>query len=149
MGHSMRRLALVGLLATSLLLPGLGRWACSQEDRTATPAAGQEANKDRSKPRGRLPLYFSRVVTPEQRDKIYSIQAGYDKQIEDLLAQLRQLEEQRDKEVFEVLTPDQQKQVTALLDEARKRREAGKKGAEEAGGDSGSAPSNGNRTGNR
>ena len=44
--------------------------------------------KERAKPRGRLPAYFSSVVTPEQREKIYAIQARYAEELDNLQQQL-------------------------------------------------------------
>lgn len=85
--------------------------------------------KERAKPRGRLPAYFSSVVTPEQREKIYAIQARYAEELDNLQQQLDMLVVQRDKEVEDVLTPEQKAKVMQMRDDARDRRAASKKPA--------------------
>lgn len=78
--------------------------------------------KERAKPRGRLPAYFATVVSQEQREKVYSIQGKYSKQIEDLQRQMDELTATRDKEVDGVLTPEQLEKVNAKRDEAKAKR---------------------------
>src|SRR5688500_152304 len=95
----------LGLLATTTL---------AQE----APAAAETPKKEAKKPRGRLPLYFAKVVTSEQREKIYGIQATYQEQMDALMEQLSALEQKRDAEVQAVLTPEQQKRVADMLEEA-------------------------------
>src|SRR5262245_63757060 len=75
---------------------------------------GQNAKK----PNGRLPTYYGDIVTPEQREKIYSIQATYDAQREKLENQLATLKEKEDKEVESVLTPQQKGKLKLAQDEA-------------------------------
>ena len=85
--------------------------------------------KERAKPRGRLPAYFAAVVSPEQRAAVYSIQAKYSKQIEDLERQIDELTAARDQEVDGVLTPEQLEKVNAKRAEAEaKRASRAKKG---------------------
>ena len=74
--------------------------------------------------RGRLPAYFSQVVTAEQREEIYSIQARFAEPIESLKKELKELTDRRDQEVTDVLSKEQQQKVNALKEAARKRREA-------------------------
>lgn len=102
-----------------------------QEEKTkaaegsATP--GEPPAAKRAKPRGRLPVYYSRVVSQDQREQIYGLQAKFQAEIDKLLAQLKQLEEQRDADVRKVLTDDQREKVDALVAEAKARREARRK----------------------
>ena len=80
-----------------------------------TTAEKTEAGKKpRKKPRGRLPTYFSRVVTEKQRSEIYDIQAKYADQIAALKKQLDELAETRDTEVDKVLSDEQRAEVTKL-----------------------------------
>ena len=79
-------------------------------------------NKERAKPRGRLPAYFATVVSPEQREKVYAIQARYSKQMEDLQRQIVELSATLDKEVDGVLTAEQLERVNAKRDEAKAKR---------------------------
>lgn len=80
--------------------------------------------KERAKPRGRLPAYFAAVVSQEQREKVYAIQAKYRKQLEDLQRQIDELEAAQDKEVDGVLTPEQLEKVNAKREEAKAKRAA-------------------------
>jgi Spy/CpxP family protein refolding chaperone len=90
----------------------------------ADPAKPDAPARQRAEARGRLPNYFRQVVTPDQREKIYSIQAKYVEQIAVLEKQIADLEAKRDAEVDTILTPEQREKVKALAEEARKRREA-------------------------
>lgn len=89
----------------------------------AKPAAGAPA-KARAKPRGRLPAYYARVVSGEQREKIYAIQQSYEAKIADLQAQLKALTDKRDAEVAAVLTADQKAKVDQLASDAKAKRAA-------------------------
>jgi hypothetical protein len=109
---------LSALLLVLLLLPGLAI-AQDREDRAAP------ADQKQAKPaRGRLPAYFSQVVTVEQREEIYSIQARHAGPIEQLKKQLKEMTDRRDMEVTRVLSAEQRQKVNALREAARKRREA-------------------------
>ena len=79
--------------------------------------------KERAKVKGRLPAYYGKVVSEEQRERIYAIQLKYDSQIETLTEQLETLRKQRDSEVEAVLTAEQKTQVA----EARSAAEANRK----------------------
>lgn len=102
------------LVVVAALLAMLGSLA------TLSPTSiGQEAVKKRAatkepaKAKGRLPAYYREVVTEEQRDKIYAIQAKFDAQIDALTAQLEDLRTQRDGEVEGVLSPEQKEKLAA------------------------------------
>lgn len=97
-------------------------WAQEESAPPATPPRAEQ--KEATRPRARLPMYFAKVVTPEQRARILEIQERVDKQVADLLAQVKLLSEQRDKEVRAVLTPEQQQKVDEMVADARKRRMA-------------------------
>ena len=83
-------------------------------------------SKTRAKPRGRLPIYYARVVDTEQRERIYEIQRSYAEQTEPLRRQLAELDEQLRAEMREVLSDEQRRQVDQFVAEARARREATK-----------------------
>jgi hypothetical protein len=91
---------------------------------TEAGATSSDAKAPRAKPRGRLPVYFARVVDAEQRERIYDIQKSYAEQMEPLRQQLAQLDEQMRAEVREVLSDAQRQEVDQLIAEARARREA-------------------------
>jgi len=102
--------------------------AAAQDRSSEASQDSPTKKKVRAKPRGRLPAYFSRVVTATQRDKIYAIQARFKSQIAKLQAELKRMEEDRDKEVYDVLTDDQKDRVAKFQDAAKKRRAARKTG---------------------
>jgi Skp family chaperone for outer membrane proteins len=77
----------------------------------------------------RLPPYYAKVVTPEQREQINKIQEEYQPKITDLKAQIAELKEklqavekERDEKIAAVLTPEQQKQVDEAKEAAKQKR---------------------------
>ncbi|HJT35643.1 MAG TPA: hypothetical protein VJ783_26685 [Pirellulales bacterium] len=114
------------LLTAAIVFPliaslGLAQAPDKKASSGAQPAAGAPA-KARAKPRGRLPAYYARVVSGEQRDKIYAIQQSYEAKIADLQAQLKALTDKRDAEVAAVLTADQKSKVDQLAADAKAKR---------------------------
>lgn len=97
-----------------------GRPVAAQEKKAEGKAAAQK--KERAKPRGRLPAFFAAVVTKDQREEIYAIQAKFNAQIEKLQQQLAALRAERDKAIDAVLTPEQLAEVNKKREEAAKRR---------------------------
>ena len=90
----------------------------------APKPAGEGAATAESKPRGRLPIYYGKLgVSDDQRDKIYTIQAEYDAQLDELLAQLEELRAKRDRAVEGVLTAGQKQRLRELRAEAARERE--------------------------
>jgi len=87
----------------------------------AAPAQPVEAAAKKTF-RNRLPMYFSPVVTTEQRKKIYEIQASYFEKISAMEAQLAALRKQQDADVLAVLTPEQQGEVQKAREAASARR---------------------------
>jgi len=110
MSNFVARSSQAAMLTGLILLGGWG-WLAAQEpvaEDPAGPAALEEAAPNvASEPRGGLPNYYSRVVTEQQRKTIYGIQATYEARIDALLAQIEELEKERDAEVEKVLTPEQ------------------------------------------
>lgn len=74
--------------------------------------------------RGRLPAYYRQVVTEEQRQAIYRIQAEYAPKIAALRAQLEALIAEQDAKIQAVLSPEQLKRIEQLREEAKKARDA-------------------------
>jgi hypothetical protein len=106
----------VGQDAAPAAAPQVGQAAAA-----AAPAK-PEAPAAMRKFRGRLPAYFSSVVSSEQRQKIYDIQATYFDKISALELQIADLRAKQDQEVNAVLSADQAAQVQKLRDEASTRR---------------------------
>ncbi|MFN3189928.1 MAG: hypothetical protein ACE361_05340 [Aureliella sp.] len=74
--------------------------------------------------RGRLPRYYSAVVTPKQRAEIYSIQKGYRARLENLEIQLAELRKREQAEVAAVLDASQLEYVAEQTAKAREGRSA-------------------------
>jgi hypothetical protein len=88
-------------------------------------AAAQE--KEKKEPAGRLPPYYSKVVTDEQREKIYEIQRKGAEKIAALERELAAARLKLDADIATVLTPAQRDQVVQLRLEAEQKRAAAKR----------------------
>lgn len=96
-----------------------------ESDQASQDDLKQDEQDDSDKKyRGRLPNYFSRVVTDDQRESIYEIQVRFNRQIADLQQQIEQLTTERDETVEKVLTPEQMAEVQKLRDEAKAKKAA-------------------------
>ena len=94
----------------------------------ATPESPPPGRTVRRAPRGRLPAYFSAIVSQKQRGQIYTVQAQYSEKINTLRMQINQLLAERDRKVDSVLTPEQLSDVNerrAAATARRKSRRAG------------------------
>lgn len=81
---------------------------------------GQEAKapKVEKKAKGRLPPYFTDIVTQEQREKIYAIQAKYAKDRETLEMQLEELRSIETGEIEAVLDAEQKEKLKKAREDA-------------------------------
>lgn len=125
----------LGVTSAALVLSpgwvGAGRAADEPAKKEAEPAkkkaagakakAGAKGDKAAAakKPAARLPNFYADVVNEEQRAKILAIQQQYSPKLDDLKAQLKALQQQRDAEIVAVLTPAQRKQVAEAKVKAR------------------------------
>jgi Spy/CpxP family protein refolding chaperone len=105
--------------------------ASKDEKATAEPSATQKTKAGKETKKGiagkkargegnRLPMHYAKVVTPEQRTKIYEIQDKYKSKIADAREALNQLIEKQHEEVSAVLTPEQKKQVEEAAAKSKK-----------------------------
>lgn len=92
-----------------------------KSDAATTPASAEKRPSGRrtkgeksAKPRGRLPAYFSAVVTAELREKIYAVQAEYEPKISKLRQELDALTKDRDEKINALLSPEQKKKIEDL-----------------------------------
>jgi len=83
------------------------------------PAAAKDKPAKAAKSKGRLPPYFGAVVTAEQRESIYAIQAEYDPKISQLRKEIEALTKARDEKIFALLTAEQKKKIEELKAAAR------------------------------
>jgi flagellar basal body-associated protein FliL len=124
--HLGRTLSLLSLLLVAL-------WCVSHREDASSSALAQPPTaaeaQDAAQPapatefRGRLPNFFGNVVSPEQRDRIYAIQAEYAPRIDALERELSALLDARDTAVEGVLTAEQLQQVEEQREAARRQRE--------------------------
>jgi hypothetical protein len=96
----------------------------AQDEAKPKPAATKKVAK---KPRGRLPNFYAKVVDETQRKAIYAVQAKYSEEIGVLGKQIDELTAKRDTEVRAVLSEEQQKEIDALSEAARKKAEENRK----------------------
>ncbi len=131
----MKRAASVGVRWVSLvwlsaMILAVSAPALAQDSASGASGKGPSAKKA-EKAAGRLPAYYGKVkVTPDQREKILSIQKEYTAKIDSLRKQLDTLTKERDAKMEAVLTPEQQKQMAEMKAAAKKSR-GSKKAAED------------------
>ena len=120
---------LAGLFCSHLVLSADDKPAADAQQKGATAAQTES-----EKPKRRLPNHYAAVVTPEQREQIYAIQAEYNAEIDVLLAQIKELEDKRDAAIDATLSAEQLETVAKLKAEAearKKQRELEKKEGKE------------------
>jgi len=131
-----RRGSISGVLWTTLasaliVLMGVAHPTAAQEqDAPAKTVAAKKAKK----PSGRLPNYYKDVVSRQQREQIYAIQAEYREKIAALKAQLAAMTKEQNEKIAAVLSAEQIEKVEQLKAEAaakRKKAAAEKKPATE------------------
>jgi hypothetical protein len=99
----MRKLRFVALAVAVLAVAGTG--------------VGQDPAKKEGKAKGILPPFWKDIVSEDQKQKIYEIQAKYKKEIEELRAKLKDLEAKQNKEMFALLSPEQKKSLEDKIKE--------------------------------
>lgn len=122
----------------AVLLTSGACWGLQEED-----SAGASEPVVAKKFRGRLPAYFSAVVTSEQRKEIYRLQATYHEKLAALEEQIDKLKADRDKDVDEVLTVEQLAQVNKKRAVAAAKRKSRRPTKEKAADDAEAAQSSG------
>lgn len=114
----------IATTATTLVIAVVSLNSIGQETKKADPKAKAGAKE---KPKGRLPAYYRDVVTDEQRDQIYAIQAKYEKQIGDLQSQLDAVRAKQNSEFEALLSAEQKEKLAKAKAEADAKKKAGKK----------------------
>lgn len=125
---SMALLAAVGWLTLE------GAWGQEGAAAKAPAAPGKAEAPGRRARTGQLPPYYREVVTEEQRQKIYAIQAEYNSQIAELEAKVAQLRKERDAKIEALLTPEQKKRIEDLRAAKAKRGSRGPAKGKASGG---------------
>lgn len=117
-------------LATSLVVSVISLSSVGQDAKKADPKAKAGAKEKKGK--GRLPAYYKDLVSEEQRDQIYAVQAKYAKQLEDLQSQMDSLRSKLNDEIEALLSAEQKEKLAKVKAEAETKKKAGKKGAKPA-----------------
>jgi hypothetical protein len=129
-------IAVTLVIATGALWIGLAPSSVGQEAKKADKTAKTDkAETTEKKAKGRLPQYYADIVTTEQREKIYEIQARHQEKISELNATLLAATRAMNAEIEAVLTAEQKVKLKAAQEEgAAKKKKAGaeKKAAEDA-----------------
>ena len=115
----------VATTASTLVLAAVSLNSIGQEKTKKADTKAKAGAKE--KPKGRLPAYYKEVVTDEQRDQIYAIQAKYAKQLDDLQSQIDALKAKQSDEIEGLLSAEQKEKLAKLREEADAKRNAGKK----------------------
>jgi len=118
------------VIATSGLAIGLVPNSIGQEAKKTN-----KADKTEKKAKGTLPAYYADIVTAEQRERIYTIQAKHQEKITELNDALATAKMAMTSEIEGVLTAEQKVKLKAAQEEgaAKKKKSAtDKKAAEEA-----------------
>lgn len=110
-----------GTLAVGICLSWVGAAALAAEKPAAKPE--ETAAKKLS---GRLPAHYGDIVTPEQKLKIYKLQAEHRPQMATLREQLRKLKKELDAKTEAVLNPTQKEKLAVLRAAAAARRKTAK-----------------------
>lgn len=121
--RSLSAKVLATLLLVAMATSAIQLTAWSQEAATPPSAQTPREPRARSEARGRLPNFFTQVVTPQQREQIYEIQQGYAEELEALRAKLAAVEAKMTQEIEGVLDAEQLEQVKKLQAEAAERRQ--------------------------
>jgi hypothetical protein len=77
------------------------------------------ADEKTTRPRGRLPRYFSSLVDDKQRVEIYQIQTSYREKMQELEAELAKLELAQMSEIERALSTEQLKKLNELRQKGR------------------------------
>ncbi|MGI8981521.1 MAG: hypothetical protein ACR2FY_20030 [Pirellulaceae bacterium] len=112
-------------LASTLVVTAISLTSIGQDAKKADNKAKAGA---KNKAKGRLPAYYKEVVTDEQRDQIYAIQAKYEKQLADLQGQLDAAKAKQNDEIEALLSAEQKEKLATVRAEADAKKKSGKKG---------------------
>jgi hypothetical protein len=113
----MVRSVLAVVLAAAFVVPALILPAAAQPQADGEKVERKEAK--RREANRRLPAHYGKIVDEAQKDRIYRIQAAYNTKLDPLQAQIEALAAQRDAEIRNVLSAEQQQQLDGLLREAK------------------------------
>jgi len=117
--------SVVATLASTLVVAVVSLNSIGQDAKKADSKAKAGAKE---KPKGRLPAYYKDVVSDEQRDQIYAIQAKFAKQLDDLQSQIDAVKAKQNDEIEGLLSAEQKEKLAKVREEADAKKKASKKG---------------------
>ena len=126
-------MAVIGTsISLTLMIPTADAQSRRQNPRESVEVSEEpeEQAAEKKKPRGRLPAYYSKVVTEQQRSDIYEIQARYSGMISDLQQRIDELTDRRGKEIESILSASQVEQLQKLKADAKARRRSARNDSE-------------------
>ncbi len=115
----------VATLASTLVVAAVSLNSIGQD---AKKADGKAKAGAKAKAKGRLPAYYKDVVTDEQRDQVYAIQAKYEKQLSELQGQIDAVKAKQNDEIDALLSAEQKEKLATVRAEADAKKKSGKKG---------------------
>ncbi len=117
--------------------PGAAQTAAASPKATRSTGESSPLEKEgkTARFRPRLPMYYGKVVTREQRERIYAIQRQYWPQIRTLQEQLETLLAQRKAEIEAVLTDEQKAKIAQFKADLAAKRAAARKKRKDAASD--------------
>lgn len=98
--------------------PKVAKTDVKKDDAKKDDTKKDDVKKDETptKLKGTLPANWKKIgLTEDQVKEIYKIQGKYEPDIEKMTAKIKELKATRDKEMREVLTPDQKKKLEEIL----------------------------------
>ena len=123
-------LVAVLVLAASGIVVGVSPRLVGQDTKKT-----EKAEKAPKKAKGRLPAYYADIVTDQQRETIYAIQAKHQEKISELNAALLAATQAMNAEIEAVLTPEQKDKLKVAKEDGvakKKKNAAEKKAAQDA-----------------
>jgi hypothetical protein len=137
----MTRIALFRLLLWAALATFSAGSTCCISAGLAVDENPPAKTTEKSKvPKGRLPPHYAKVVTQQQREKIYLIQGEYRTKIETARAQLDALLKEEKAKISAVLTDEQKKKVEEFQTAAKSKYGTEKADAQKIDTDKTSSP---------
>lgn len=111
----MRKTRWAGLIVGLLVLGG----GSVGQDKKKDDPKKDDVKKDEpaAKAKGQLPTYWKDIVSEDQKPKIYAVQTKYREKIDKLETEIKSLKEKRDKELLDILSPEQKKRLEDKIKE--------------------------------
>jgi hypothetical protein len=116
----MKKLRVLLFVAGLVFLSGgLSGQDAKKESKDTKESKESKDSKAAPKAKGQLPQNWSKIgLTDEQKQKVYTIDAKFDKEIDELTAKIKELKDDKRKEQLKVLTEEQKKRLEDIIKKA-------------------------------